>query len=517
MNKQRPTGAVVYLRVSTDEQANSALSLPSQEKTCEDVARHKRLRIIRTFVDPGESARTAHRPQFQEMVRFCKTHKHEVGYVIVQNLSRFARNHADQSRFLTDLYRAGIDLISAYEPQIDNTPAGKLAANIIGAFNQYYSDDLSERMRDRCRAAVLAGRWPWPAPPGYVNVKVKDGANIIPDVLSAHLIRKGFELMATGVRTQADVLRTVTAEGLRNRRGRLFNAQEFQRILRNPVFAGWLCPASMPDIRVIGKHQPIISQELFDKVQDVLDGKKPVATPKRRSNPAFPLRGLLRCESCRKPLTATFCRSKTGKRYPYYYCRTLGCRIVKSTQAHVFEDQFTSLMNRLQPLPEITAEFSSIAAHVWDAQQRDTEKSAKKLAVRLEEQKRLKSELLRSKLRGEVCQSDYEEGNAEFSREIKEIEKQLRTVEAATAGRDGFVRFCELAIVDIPGVWRSANDDQRRRVRQILFSDGIFVDANRKLSNPQNCSLFTVLAGMMAKKSDFSTVGCPPGIRTPIC
>lgn len=103
---------------------------------------------------------------FQEMVRFCKAHRYEVGYVIVQNLSRFARNTEDQSRFLAELYRAGIELISAYEPQIDQTPAGKLAANIIGAFNQYYSDDLSVRMRDRCRAAVLAGRWPWPALPG---------------------------------------------------------------------------------------------------------------------------------------------------------------------------------------------------------------------------------------------------------------------------------------------------------------------------------------------------------------
>src|SRR6202011_2738270 len=97
MNSERPKGAVTYLRVSTEEQANSALSLPSQEKTCESVARAKQLPVIRIFIDPGESARTADRPAFLEMVRFCKLHRHEVGYVIVQNLSRFARNHADQS------------------------------------------------------------------------------------------------------------------------------------------------------------------------------------------------------------------------------------------------------------------------------------------------------------------------------------------------------------------------------------------------------------------------------------
>jgi site-specific DNA recombinase len=363
---------------------------------------------------------------------------------------------------------------------------------------------------------VLAGRWCWQAPPGYVNVDSKDGANIIPDVKSAHLIRKGFELIATGLHTQADVLRTITAEGLRNRRGNLFNAQEFQRILRNPVFAGWLCPPSMPDLRVKGRHQPIVSQALFDKVQDVLDGKKPIATSKRSINPNFPLRRLLRCGSCGNPLTAAFSRSKTGKRYGYYFCFHRGCRAVKSTQADALEEQFRSLLGQLQPRPEVAAEFPKIAARVWETQQEQSEKDSKKLRAQLERQKQLKSELLRSKLRGEVCQDDYREENERFTREIADTERELRAVEAATANRDAFVRFCELSMVDIPRIWQSANDDQRRRVRNILFPDGILVGVDRKISNPQNCSLFNVLAGMMRKKPGVSRIGCPPGIRTPI-
>jgi hypothetical protein len=116
---------------------------------------------------------------------------------------------------------------------------------------------------------------------------------------------------------------------------------------------------------------------------------------------------------------------------------------------------------------------------------------------------------LRAKLRGEVCQSDYEDGNAEFSREIRETEKELHALDSANANRDAFLHFCELALVDIPQVWRTANEDQRRRVRTILFPDGILVSADRKISNPQNSSLFKVLVGMMAKKPRFSKVGCP--------
>ena len=98
-------------------------------------------------------------------------------------------------------------------------------------------------------------------------------------------------------------------------------------------------------------------------------------------------------------------RSKTGKRYAYYYCFKRGCLSAKSTQAQDLENQFMVMMGMLEPRPEIPAEFSAVAARVWDSQQEDCEKRANKFTARLEEQKQLKSVLLRAKLRGEVSQS----------------------------------------------------------------------------------------------------------------
>src|SRR4029077_19179621 len=204
-------------------------------------------------------------------------------------------------------------------------------------------------------------------------------------------------------------------------------------------------------------------------------------------------RGLVHCAACGAPLTASFCRSKTGKRYPYYYCRTRGCRAVKSVQAGSLGDQFLAMLGRLRPRPETVSEFPKIAAQVWERAQGDAEKNTRKITARLEEQKRLKSELLRAKLRGEVCQPDYEQANAEFNREIAALDRQLREIGAANTGTDAFMRFVELALVDMTAIWERANDEQRRRVRQILFSDGLLLDSERKLSNPSNCSLFNVL------------------------
>jgi DNA invertase Pin-like site-specific DNA recombinase len=165
---EQPTGAVVYLRVSTDDQATNVQNLPNQERICREGWKG-RGEILYQFVDAGESARTAYRPDFQRMLAYCKAHRREVAYVIVENLSRFARNVADQAHAISSLLECGVRVRSIGEPNVDETAAGRLAANIHGSFNQYLSDALSEKMKVRSRAAVEAGRWPWQAPPGYIT------------------------------------------------------------------------------------------------------------------------------------------------------------------------------------------------------------------------------------------------------------------------------------------------------------------------------------------------------------
>ena len=150
-----------------------------------------------------------------------------------------------------------------------------------------------------------------------------------------------------------------------------------------------------------------------------------------------------------------------------------------------------------------------IAAQVWNAYHASAQNNSKKLTERLKEAKRLKSELMRRFLNSKVAQEDYEQANAEFTTEIDSLEKQLRDISAPRTDVEAFVRFCELAVMDIPTIWQRANDEQRRKVRQILFSDGISVTAEKKLSNSRNSSLFSVLDGMIAEKTPELRNGAP--------
>lgn len=240
MLKGQGNGAVLYVRVSTDEQANGPLNLGNQERICRDYCQKQGWVVLDTFVDPGESARTVDRPEFQRMLKYCEANRRKVQFVVVADLSRFARNNEDQARTITALRRIGVELRSTFETNIDDTAAGKLAANIFGTFNQYFSDALSEKMQERTRQAVTAGRFPWRAPIGYRNVGGKVGANIVPQEVQAPLIRRAFALMADGKHRKTEVLKIVTDEGLLTAKGKSLSPQTFQAVLRNPLYMGWV-------------------------------------------------------------------------------------------------------------------------------------------------------------------------------------------------------------------------------------------------------------------------------------
>jgi site-specific DNA recombinase len=451
--------------------------------------------VMEVFIDPGESARSVDRPEFQRMLAFCKANRRNVRYVVVQDLSRFARNNRDQAQTISELGRIGVLLRSTYESNIDETAAGKLAANIFGTFNQYFSDALSEKMRDRTRQSVSAGRFPWRAPIGYRNIGGKDGPNIKPDETRAQLIRRAFELVAAGQHKQSEVLQIVTDEGLTTAGGRSLPKQTFQAVLRNPLYAGFVTLPSDPTFEPVkGLHEAIVSQEMFDRVQAILDGRRPSIVPKKKVNPLLPLKCFVRCESCGTPLTGGLARGRS-KKYPRYWCRKQGCRAVKLSSTRL-EDEFLALLARLQANKDTVAAFPTIAARVWEEKQGSSERESQRLTKRLDEQKRLKFQLLKMRMQGELSSEEFEQAKADFAVEMYDIEEQLRVVTSRRDSADSFVRFAELQLMDIASAWRIAGPEQRQRVQNLLFEGGLDYSPKLGILNRSNSSLFSLLEAM---------------------
>ena len=496
----------MYLRVSTPEQADP-LNLKNQEDGCRRLANQRGIAVAEVILGPGESGRTADRPSFVRLLSYCKTHRKRVGYVIVESLSRFARNVADQGAALAELRENGITLLSVAEPNVDNTAAGRMAAGVHGVFNQYFSDALSEKMKDRSAASVRAGRWPWAAPLGYVNdLKLSNGANIKPDPSSAPLVREAFELYATGQYTKIQVLKIITARGLKTKRGQKLTAQTFDALLRKPIYAGWVYSSSVPE-PVKGLHTPVVNQELFEAVQRLLSGRKLSSAPKRKQNPAFPLKHFVKCGVCGTPLTGGMNKGKL-KHYANYWCRNSECRAVRVSKS-VLESDFVEHLGTLRPDTATVAQFPAIAAEVWARRQGNTSMATKQLTAQLEDQKRLKAELLRAKLRGEVNQADYAQANAEFDDEIEAITQELHAARSQRGTLDAFLRFSKLMLVDVAAAWQRADVEQRIRVQNFLFRGGIAYHQEPKFLNTANPTLFQQLRRLAHSET---VVGVPGGI-----
>jgi site-specific DNA recombinase len=171
----------------------------------------------------------------------------------------------------------GINLVSIDEPNIDSSAAGKSSVNLLGSFNQFFSDSLSEKTKFRMAVGVKAGKWLWKAPLGYLN----HDKRVVIDPVRGALVRKAFELIPE-VGYQ-DAFRIVKSMGLTTRTGRTVSKQTFTRLVRNEFYAGYVVSN---DVRVKGNHDPLISEELFATVQGKLNGGQ----PHQKDHEDFPLR-----------------------------------------------------------------------------------------------------------------------------------------------------------------------------------------------------------------------------------
>ena len=305
---QHPDGiqpAVLYARVSSREQETSGYSIPAQQKLLRDYAQAKRFRIVREFVDV-ETAKAAGRKQFDEMVK-CFRSQHHVSHLLVEKTDRLYRNFKD---YVT-LEELGIEVHLVKENEIlskDSRSHAKFIHGIKVLMAKNYIDNLSEEVKKGHLEKARQGGYPAKAPLGYRN---NTSTNLVEvDQATAQFVVRMFELAVTGHYSLPEIRTQVRQEGLEyhSPKARL-SKSHVSRILANPFYTGsfqWNGAVYQ------GKHTPLISQDLFDRVQASLGDRR---KPKYRKR-SFAYGGLLFCGKCGCMVTAEI---KKG-RYTYYHC-----------------------------------------------------------------------------------------------------------------------------------------------------------------------------------------------------
>ncbi len=484
-----------YVRVSTAEQADQANNLPTQQRKCADRCNRDGLPVVKTFTDAGESARTTDRPQFQAMMDYCHKHRARVTHVVFADLSRLARNVADQSVTLAKLKQLGIRPVSCDET-IEDSAAGKLSVNLLGVVNQFFSDSLSERIRYRMSAGVQQGRWLWLAPIGYPNVKTNGTSELKIDAV------------ATRSYTLEEVLRRIKLLGLKTRRGRSLTKQTLSRLLRNQIYAGWVVSGHN---KVKGLHQPLVTQELFEDVQNALDGKNSAPVVHKKLNSEFPLKGFVMCAGCGKKLTAGFVKGRKEK-YPRYWCWNPRCSVRVSGSRKEIESAFLRLLGMMEPTQELLNRLPEIAKTYWAHRLERITNERRQLSSRLADTKTLNQKILLQKVNGELSAEDFATLKESVTQERADVEAQLSTLDTETSTMQVLLEETQRNIVDLVKAWRTGSTQQRQELALSLYPDGLVFSRETLFFEPRNTLLMNSMQEMVGGLLGDKNIGAGDGI-----
>ena len=479
-------GAVSYLRVSSKEQTKN-LSIPVQDEACRTYCERHGLQLLKVFVEHGESAKTANRTALKEQLEYCKKHRGTVQFVVVLSVDRFARDMHDHAVLRRLLSSFGVSLRAVAQP-IDESSTGKLLEGVLSAFAEFDNAQRRDKTVAGMKMAAEGGRWVWKAPIGYVNATGDRGKTLVPDPYRADLVRKAFELFATGIYDRNGVLKLVTDMGLRTRAGKPLAPQRFADLLRNPVYVGKL---QAWGISCLGGWLPLVDEGTFNQVQVLLTGRRQPVAPKQRNHPDFPLRHFVRCGLCDKPLTASWSRGRSD-RYAYYRCPGSKCGKVNVRRADL-EGQFLDLLERLRPEPRYMNLFTAMVLEVWKRASDDVtarQEGLKKALADLEARKaRLHDVYIYQQGIGREL---YQEHLDQLNTDIAMAELDLHDARIEALDVEGILDFARYVLVNAGRMWIEASLDQKQRLQAVLFPRGVTY-ADGSFGTAVTCSVFSEL------------------------
>jgi len=347
----------LYARKSTDEEDRQILSIQAQITETLEYAKKEKLEIVREFIE-SRTAKAPGRPIFNEMISLLERGKAEG--IVAWHPDRLARNSMDGGKIIYLVDKGIIQNLKFPTYRFDNTAQGKFILSITFGQSKYYVDNLSENIKRGIRQKIRNGIYCGPAPVGYLNdTKTR---TIVVDKEKSHLVRKLFELYATGNYTLERLTDTMNSLGFATQRGKALWMSKCQQILNNPFYYGIL---SYWGEHFEGKHEPIITKKLFDRVQLVMRQR---GKPQSKNTKYFVFKGLMRCGVCGASVTA-----EIQKGHHYYHCtrKLTPCKgksqqfIREETLAHQIKDYIQKvslsddwLVNILRELDKDRAQFS---------------------------------------------------------------------------------------------------------------------------------------------------------------
>lgn len=396
-----------YVRVSTTKQGHG-VSLTEQRAAISRHADRMQVQITEWFEEQETAAKTG-RPIWRNML--ARLRKREVDGVLIHKIDRSARNLRDWAD-VGDLIDRGVEVHFVSESLDLHSRGGRLSADIQAVIAADYIRNLREEILKGFYGRIHQGILPLPAPLGYRDEGAGKPKTIDPE--KGPLVRKAFELYASGTWNLHLLREEMDRLGLRNRHGSKVSLNGLSTMLRNPFYIGLIRLRKTRET-FQGSHEALIPKSIFERVQEVLDGK----VSSRPLRHAFLFRRLLRCASCNYSLIG-----ETRKGHIYYRCHSKSCPRTTLREERV-NDALLPHLRALELAPEevayIAVRVSELRAE-WETRALDEMSGIKR---RLGELGARLTKLTDAFLDGALDRDLFEERKTALLLERRELEEKL--------------------------------------------------------------------------------------------
>lgn len=454
--------AVLYLRVSTEEQVEN-FSLGTQEEICRREAKFKGYKVVKVFREEGRSAKSMKgRIVLIEMLEYCRKNKNQVEAVMIYKTDRLSRQTFDYLIIQRKLSDMGVKLLSATEPT-DDSPMGKFLGSFFAQIAQFDNDMRSERAKNGMYARFKLGLYTCGHPPcGYVSIN----GMVVKDPKKFDLLKKAWEIMATGTKSISEMNTILEKQGLKMAKSAL------HRTFRNKFYMGIQYSPTYNE-EVQGQHLPMISKNLFEKVQDLLDGRRRnnLVNLARRDilNADFPLRRFIQCGKCGLRFTGAWSKYH---QYPYYFCRERkACQSVNVPRKHIHEE-LNILLKTIIPTKEGKQIFLFLLEREYHNRSSKLHNRKARRALLLKKLQDMKAILIQNHLLG-VYSNDV------FKEQLQLIDKNIQSINLSR--NDNYLnkytlsaatKYVEGKLNDFTCTYDQADLSQKRSLLGLLFPNG---------------------------------------------
>lgn len=411
--------ALIYLRVSTGQQAHKELPLDTQKEACLRFAQGKEYSVTDNdiYIDAESGRSMEGRNALQLLLDRCKSDL-DVKAVIIYDISRLSRNAMEYHAMKAIFKKRGIALLSVNEPNVggDDSASSWILEFILSGFAEFRSRQDGEKIKNSMRNKVLNGGFCGYAHYGYKNVQEATSSNkskrwIEPEETEVPWVVRCHELFSTNEYTYAELAEKLEKEGMEARNSKRIHASLIERIIKDEIYVGVVKWGGVQCEN--GIHKRLVDEEIFRINQEIISGRN--AGTSRQRKHLFIIRSLAPvCGECGSRWTAGYHRGRSGKKFGLYSCTKR--RKNKKIECHQpsipiqdLEGQFENLFQQMQMSPEAVEKIRARVRKILAHDDQTLERIYTSLNTKLENNRSSQKRLIKKYAEGRVNDDIYEE------------------------------------------------------------------------------------------------------------